>query len=79
MGDVPLVADIHFNYKFALEALDQGVDKVRLNPGNVGGLAGHFDQQGKERVKIVAEAAKKKGVCMRVGVTTSNTDSGSRT
>jgi len=68
LGDVPLVADIHFNYKFALEALEQGVDKVRLNPGNVGGLAGRFDDVGRERVRIVAEAAKKKGVCMRVGV-----------
>ncbi len=68
LGDVPLVADIHFNHKFALEALEQGVDKVRLNPGNVGGLAGRFDDVGRERVKIVAEAARKKGVCMRVGV-----------
>jgi (E)-4-hydroxy-3-methylbut-2-enyl-diphosphate synthase len=68
LGDVPLVSDIHFNYKFALEALEQGVDKVRLNPGNVGGLAGRFDDVGKERVKVVAEAAKKKGVSMRVGV-----------
>jgi len=68
LGDVPLVADIHFNYKFALEAIAQGVDKVRLNPGNVGGLAGRFDDLGKERVKMVAEAAKKKGICMRVGV-----------
>jgi (E)-4-hydroxy-3-methylbut-2-enyl-diphosphate synthase len=68
LGDVPLVADIHFNYKFALEAIEQGVDKVRLNPGNVGGLAGRFDDLGKERVRIVAEAAKKKGICMRVGV-----------
>lgn len=68
LGDVPLVADIHFNYKFALEAIEQGVDKVRLNPGNVGGLAGRFDDVGKERVRIVAEAARKKGISMRVGV-----------
>src|SRR5688572_21760383 len=68
IGDVPLVSDIHFNYKFGLEAVEQGVDKVRLNPGNVGGLSGRFDDLGKERVKIVAEAAKKKGICMRVGV-----------
>ncbi|HYF00472.1 MAG TPA: flavodoxin-dependent (E)-4-hydroxy-3-methylbut-2-enyl-diphosphate synthase [Planctomycetota bacterium] len=68
LGDVPLVSDIHFNYKFALEAIEQGVDKVRLNPGNVGGLSGRFDDVGKERVKVVAEAAKKKGLCMRVGV-----------
>jgi (E)-4-hydroxy-3-methylbut-2-enyl-diphosphate synthase len=66
--NVPLVSDIHFNYKFALEAIEQGVDKVRLNPGNVGGLAGRFDDVGKERVKIVAEAAQRKGLPMRVGV-----------
>jgi (E)-4-hydroxy-3-methylbut-2-enyl-diphosphate synthase len=66
--NVPLVSDIHFNYKFALEAIEQGVDKVRLNPGNVGGLAGRFDDVGKERVKIVAEAANRKGLPMRVGV-----------
>jgi (E)-4-hydroxy-3-methylbut-2-enyl-diphosphate synthase len=68
LGEVPLVADIHFNHKFALTAIEQGVDKVRLNPGNVGGLAGRFDDLGKERVKVVAEAAKRKGICMRVGV-----------
>ncbi|HEX7896165.1 MAG TPA: flavodoxin-dependent (E)-4-hydroxy-3-methylbut-2-enyl-diphosphate synthase [Planctomycetota bacterium] len=68
LGDVPLVSDIHFNHKFGLEAVAQGVDKVRLNPGNVGGLSGRFDDLGKERVKIVAEAAKAKGICMRVGV-----------
>jgi (E)-4-hydroxy-3-methylbut-2-enyl-diphosphate synthase len=68
LGDVPLVADIHFNYKLALQAIEQGVDKVRLNPGNVGGLAGRFDDVGKERVRIVAEAARRKGLCMRVGV-----------
>ena len=68
LGNVPLVADIHFNHKFALEALEQGVDKVRLNPGNVGGLAGSFEEVGRERVALVAKAAKEKGVPMRVGV-----------
>lgn len=68
LGPVPLVADIHFNYKFALEAVEQGVDKVRLNPGNIAGLAGEFGSVGRERVKIVAEAVKRKGLCMRVGV-----------
>lgn len=68
IGDVPLVSDIHFNYKFALTAIEQGVDKVRLNPGNIAGLAGTFDSTGRERVRIVADAAKRKGVCMRVGV-----------
>jgi (E)-4-hydroxy-3-methylbut-2-enyl-diphosphate synthase len=68
LGDVPLVADIHFNFKFALTAIEQGVDKVRLNPGNIAGLAGTFDTVGRERVKIVAEKAKAKGISMRVGV-----------
>ncbi len=68
LGPAPLVADIHFNHKFALEAINQGVDKVRLNPGNVAGLSGRFERGGRECVRIVAEAAKKKGVSMRVGV-----------
>lgn len=68
LGDVPLVADIHFNYKFALEAIEQGVDKVRLNPGNVAGLSGRFDDAGRERVRQVAQAAGRKGIAMRVGV-----------
>ncbi|MBI2933283.1 MAG: flavodoxin-dependent (E)-4-hydroxy-3-methylbut-2-enyl-diphosphate synthase [Planctomycetes bacterium] len=68
LGPVPLVADIHFNYKFALTAIEQGVDKIRLNPGNIAGLAGTFDTVGRERVRLVAEAARKKGVSMRVGV-----------
>jgi (E)-4-hydroxy-3-methylbut-2-enyl-diphosphate synthase len=68
LGDVPLVADIHFNAKFALEAVEQGVDKVRLNPGNVAGLSGRFDEEGRERIRAVAEAARRKGVCLRVGV-----------
>lgn len=68
LGDVPLVADIHFNHKFALTAIEQGVDKVRLNPGNIAGLAGTFGEIGKERVRLVAKAAKAKGIPMRVGV-----------
>ena len=68
LGETPLVSDIHFNYKFALTAIEQGVDKVRLNPGNISGLSGEFGSVGRERVKIVADAAKKKGLCMRVGV-----------
>ncbi len=68
LGDVPLVADIHFNFKYALDAIKNGVDKVRLNPGNISGLAGTFDKVGRDRVRIVAEAAKQKGISMRVGV-----------
>lgn len=65
---VPLVCDIHFNYKFALEAIRQRVDKVRLNPGNVGGKASVFDDEARRREKEVADAAKQAGICMRVGV-----------
>ena len=68
LGHIPLVADIHFNYKFGLTAVEQGVDKVRLNPGNISGLAGTFGDVGRERVKLVADAAKAKGISMRVGV-----------
>ena len=56
---VPLVADIHFDYRLALEALAQGVDKLRLNPGNIGSH---------ERVRLVAQAAKERGVPIRIGV-----------
>ena len=50
-----MVSDIHFNTKFGLEAVKQGVDKVRLNPGNVGGKASIFDDEAKRREKEVAE------------------------
>ncbi|HLF93127.1 MAG TPA: flavodoxin-dependent (E)-4-hydroxy-3-methylbut-2-enyl-diphosphate synthase, partial [Planctomycetota bacterium] len=66
--EVPLVCDIHFNYRFALEAVKQGVDKVRLNPGNVGGKASVFDDEARRREKEVADAARNAGICMRVGV-----------
>lgn len=56
---VPLVADIHFDYRLALAALAAGVDKLRLNPGNIGGP---------ERVRAVAAAAKERGVPIRIGV-----------
>ena len=56
---VPLVADIHFNHRFALKAIEAGVDKVRLNPGNIGGKA---------RVQEVVKAAKGAGVPIRIGV-----------
>jgi (E)-4-hydroxy-3-methylbut-2-enyl-diphosphate synthase len=57
--DVPLVADIHFHYKLALMALDAGVDKLRLNPGNIGAI---------ERVREVVKATKERGVPIRIGV-----------
>lgn len=56
---MPLVADIHFNYRFALMAIDEGVDKLRLNPGNIG------DQ---DRIAEVVEKAKRYRVPIRIGV-----------
>ncbi|HOE68403.1 MAG TPA: flavodoxin-dependent (E)-4-hydroxy-3-methylbut-2-enyl-diphosphate synthase [Candidatus Omnitrophota bacterium] len=56
---IPLVADIHFNYRFALEAIDQGVDKLRINPGNIGDEA---------RVAEVVEKAKSRRIPIRIGV-----------
>jgi (E)-4-hydroxy-3-methylbut-2-enyl-diphosphate synthase len=55
---VPLVADIHFDYRLALAALEAGVDKLRLNPGNIGSA---------DRVRAVAREAKDRGVPIRVG------------
>lgn len=56
---VPLVADIHFNYRFALMAIEEGADKLRLNPGNIGA---------KDRVVEVVEKAKKHRIPVRIGV-----------
>ena len=56
---IPLIADIHFDYKMALKAVENGADKIRINPGNIGG---------KDRVKIVADACKERGIPIRVGV-----------
>ena len=56
---VPIVADIHFNYKLALESIAAGVDKIRINPGNIGDDS---------RVKAVADACKQKSIPIRIGV-----------
>lgn len=56
---MPLVADIHFDYKIALAAVEAGVDKIRINPGNIGSP---------DRVKAVADACRKHGVPIRIGV-----------
>jgi len=56
---IPLVADIHFDYKLAIAAIKHGADKIRINPGNIGS---------KERVKAVVEAAKERNIPIRVGV-----------
>ncbi len=57
--DMPLVADIHFDYKMALAAIDAGADKIRINPGNIGDA---------DKVKQVADACRVKGLPIRIGV-----------
>lgn len=56
---IPIVADIHFDYKIALEAIEAGVDKVRINPGNIGS---------EEKVKMVVDKCKEKNIPIRIGV-----------
>ncbi len=56
---IPLIADIHFNYKLALMCAERGIDAIRINPGNIGG---------EDRVKAVAEACRRRGIPIRVGV-----------
>ncbi|MBI4248359.1 MAG: flavodoxin-dependent (E)-4-hydroxy-3-methylbut-2-enyl-diphosphate synthase [Elusimicrobia bacterium] len=56
---IPLVADVHFDHRLALEAIRQGVDKVRINPGNIGS---------RERTEQVVRAAKERSVALRIGV-----------
>jgi (E)-4-hydroxy-3-methylbut-2-enyl-diphosphate synthase len=57
--DVPLCADIHFDYKLALLAIENGIDKLRINPGNIGS---------DENIKAVVEKAKEKNIPIRIGV-----------
>lgn len=57
--DVPIVADIHFDYKLALEAAAAGADKIRINPGNIGD---------ESRVKAVADDCRRRGIPIRIGV-----------
>ena len=56
---IPIVADIHFDYKIALKAIESGVDKLRINPGNIGG---------RDRVEKVVNACKEKNIPIRIGV-----------
>lgn len=56
---IPIVADIHFDYRLALLCMERGIDKIRINPGNIGG---------EERARAVAEEAKKRGIPIRIGV-----------
>lgn len=57
--NIPLVADIHFDYRLAIKAMDGGVDKLRINPGNIGS---------EDRIKAVAEKAKERHIPIRIGV-----------
>ena len=57
--DIPLVADIHFDYRLALICAERGIDKIRINPGNIGG---------EENVKAVAEACRARNIPIRIGV-----------
>jgi (E)-4-hydroxy-3-methylbut-2-enyl-diphosphate synthase len=56
---IPLVADIHFDYRLALAAIEHGADKIRINPGNIGSI---------ERVRFVVDAARERNIPIRVGV-----------
>ena len=56
---IPLVADIHFDYRLAIGAMEQGVDKLRFNPGNIGG---------EDKVRLLVDCAKANNVPMRIGV-----------
>lgn len=56
---IPLVGDIHFDYRLALAAIENGVDKIRINPGNIGSM---------ERIRAVVDAAKERNIPIRVGV-----------
>ncbi|SFJ07032.1 flavodoxin-dependent (E)-4-hydroxy-3-methylbut-2-enyl-diphosphate synthase [Thermoflavimicrobium dichotomicum] len=56
---IPLVADIHFDYRLALKAIEGGIDKIRINPGNIGK---------REKVEAVVKAAKERGIPIRIGV-----------
>ena len=56
---IPLIADIHFNYKYALECAERGIDAIRINPGNIGG---------EEKVKAVADICRQKSIPIRIGV-----------
>ena len=63
--DLPLVADIHFDYRLALECVAAGADKIRINPGNIGGA---------DRVKAVAQACARRNIPIRIGVNAGSLD-----
>ena len=65
--NVPLVADIHFDYRLALMCIERGIDKVRINPGNIGG---------EENAEAVAKAAAAKNIPIRIGVNAGSLEKG---
>ena len=64
--DIPIVADIHFDYRIALEAIEAGCDKVRINPGNIGDI---------DKIKMVVDKCKEHNIPIRIGVNTGSMDS----
>ena len=56
---IPLVADIHFDYRLAIAAMENGADKIRINPGNIGSI---------DRIRAVVDTAKERNIPIRVGV-----------
>lgn len=64
---IPVVADIHFDYKLALKSIENGVSALRINPGNIGSV---------ERVKLVAQACKEKNIPIRIGVNSGSLEKG---
>lgn len=63
--NIPIVADIHFDYKLALEAIESGIDKLRINPGNIGSI---------DRIKMVVDKCKEKNIPIRIGVNMGSLD-----
>lgn len=63
---IPLVADIHFDYRLALKSIENGIAKLRINPGNIGSA---------DKIKLVAMAAKEKGIPIRIGVNSGSLES----
>ncbi|MBP2654914.1 MAG: ispG [Firmicutes bacterium] len=65
VGDIPLVADIHFDYRLALQAIERGIDALRLNPGNIGD---------RDQVAMVVESARRREIPIRIGVNAGSLD-----
>jgi (E)-4-hydroxy-3-methylbut-2-enyl-diphosphate synthase len=63
--NIPLVADIHFDYKLALTAIESGIDKLRINPGNIGSI---------DKIKLVVDKCKEKNIPIRIGVNMGSLD-----